>query len=245
MTSTPSKCALCHHTAPLMRSHILPKFTQRRLKLGGARVLRQDSATAPAVPVQDFAREALLCAGCEQRLSRWEDYAARVFNQQRKLDLTPLPQGLGYVIQDLDYHRLKLYLLSLLWRMGVSSLPEFRLVRLGPHEERIRAMLLAADPGRANDYGCILQVVTDRGNRIPVTRVPDRHRVDPLTMQYRLLIDGLLLIWPVGADAVRDRATLSEFYLQEDGTWWVLAQRRVDIHFLREALAPVVRAPTK
>jgi hypothetical protein len=149
---------------------------------------------------------------------------------------------LGYVIQDLDYHRLKLYLLSLLWRMGVSSLPEFQLIRLGPHEARIRDMLLGDDPGKSNDYGCILQVVTDGGTRIPVTRAPDRHRVDALTVQYRLLIDGLLLIWPVGPDAVRDRATLHEFYLQEDGTWRVLAQRRIDIPFLRESLAPALRS---
>lgn len=204
-------------------------------------MLRQDSATVPAVPVQDFGYEPLLCAECENRVARWEDYAARVFNQKRKLDLTPLPQGLGYVIQDLDYHRLKLYLLSLLWRMGVSSLPEFRLVRLGPHEERIRGMLLADDPGKANDYGCILQVVTDGGTRVQVTRAPDQHRVDALTVQYRLLIDGILLIWPVGAHSVRDRSTLNEFFLQEDGTWWVMAHRRVDIPFLREALAPILK----
>lgn len=241
MTANKGTCALCRLPAQLRRSHILPKFTQRRLKQNGARILRKNSATAPVVPVQDFACESLLCAECETRISRWEDCAARVFNQSRKLDLPPLPQGQGYVIKDLDYHRLKLYLLSLLWRMGVSSLPEFRHVCLGSHEERIRRMLLSNDPGNANDYGCTLDVVTDCGTRIPVTWGPDRHRFDALTVRYRLLVDGFLLSWAVGSDSVRGRVPLNEFFLQEDGTWWVVANRHVDIAFLSEALAPIFR----
>jgi len=42
--------------------------------------------------------------------------------------------------------------------MAVSTLPDFREVELGPHEEKIRRMLIAGDPGSAEDYGCMLQI---------------------------------------------------------------------------------------
>jgi hypothetical protein len=51
-----------------------------------------------------------------------------------------------------DYKIFKLFHLSILFRCSVSSLPTFREVRLGKHEEKIRQMLLAKDAGLQSEY---------------------------------------------------------------------------------------------
>lgn len=65
------------------------------------------------------------------------------------MDPPGLVAGKILLLTNLPYRPLKLFRLSLLWRMSVSSLREFALVKLGPHEERIRQMLLQDDPGQS------------------------------------------------------------------------------------------------
>ena len=49
--------------------------------------------------------------------------------------------------------------MSILWRCSVASRPEFDKLKLGgPHEERLRKMLLANDSGEPHEYGCLLSV---------------------------------------------------------------------------------------
>lgn len=232
-------CALCRKETVLRISHILPKFAQRRMKEMG-RILSAAPGRKVYLPVQDFAKEKLLCAKCEQMLSSWESDAARIFNQRRTFDSPLLPENLYYVNEGLPYHSTKLYLLSLLWRMSVSTLPDCREVELGPHAENIRRMLLANDPGRAADYGCTLQVVIDSKGRIPVTRAADRYRIEPAMVYYRLLLDGFLLTWFVGSEAANRRGGMKDFFLQENGTWSSRVIHRNDVPFLRMALAGIL-----
>jgi hypothetical protein len=60
------------------------------------------------------------------------------------------------MLKDVDYATFKLFLMSLLWRAGVSTLETFEEVDLGPHESRLRQMLLAAEPGAPHDYACLI-----------------------------------------------------------------------------------------
>lgn len=232
-------CALCHKAAPLCLSHILPKFAQRRMK-GMGRILSAAPQRNEFLPVQDFAKEKLLCAGCEQTISRWESDAARLFNQRETFDLPLLPENLYYENEGLPYHSTKLYLLSLLWRMSVSNIPDCREVDLGPHEETIRLMLVGGEPGRAADYGCMLQVVIDSKGRIPITRSADRYRIEPTMVLYRLLLDGFLLTWFVGSAEANRRCQMKGFFLQENGTWNCRVVPRNEVPFLRVALAGIL-----
>ena len=50
----------------------------------------------------------------------------------------------------------KLFQLSILWRASISNEEIFAGVKLGPHEETIRNMILNNDPGRPYEYGCAL-----------------------------------------------------------------------------------------
>lgn len=110
-------------------------------------------------------RESLLCADCEQQIGRYESYASGVFYGGARHGR----QRVGNLVQlsGLDYRLLKLFFLSLLWRMGVTSIPELKGVELGRNEELLRAMLQREDPGSAMDYPCMITAVMIDGKHVP------------------------------------------------------------------------------
>jgi hypothetical protein len=135
-------------------------------------------------------RERLLCAACEGRIQRLEDYFARAWNQNAMIqgELT----GGDIVLRGLDYAALKLFLLSIVWRASASRLQDFRAVRLGPHHERIRQMLLNRHPGAVDDYRIFAGLIWDADTK----RVWDKVIMTPVRIKvsglwaYRLIFAG-------------------------------------------------------
>jgi hypothetical protein len=148
-------CALCHNEGELCASHIVPEFVFAEMYDEKHRFI----AASPAGPTilqrpQKAWREYLLCAGCERHLNEnfeapfkryWLDGGAL-----SRLATQPL-----IVLDDVDYASFKLFHLSVLWRASVCTLNDFRTVRLGPHEDAIRRMILEKDPGPSWKYPVI------------------------------------------------------------------------------------------
>ena len=213
------ECPLCKNKSVLTRSHIIPKFTQKEIKKFDGTMRRfTEKSHADGDIIQDEFYEHLLCSNCEGRFQKWEDYVARLIYQKRVFDFTPTKPGELVQLKALNYSKLKLFLLSLIWRMGVSRLPMFSEVKLGPHEERLRRMLVEDTPGGPADYGSTLVVVHVDGQRVNLTRPADsiHHRTHRL---YRALIDGLLVTWVIGQRDHMSRFELPQMFLQADGSW--------------------------
>ena len=64
-------------------------------------------------------------------------------------------------IDEFDYHKLKMFFISLLWRASVSSRSLFRRVRTGPHENPLRRHILRQDPGTEQDYAVVIGIHRD------------------------------------------------------------------------------------
>jgi hypothetical protein len=106
-------------------------------------------------------RERLLCQTCESKLSVYAGYARGVlFGGQ---ETTVMRRKGGIELRDLDYRKFKLFQLSVLWRPGVAQQEFFSQVELGHHDEPLRKMLLAEDPGRHTDYGCVIIPLVTEG----------------------------------------------------------------------------------
>ena len=56
----------------------------------------------------------------------------------------------------IEYSKFKPFVLSVLWRAGVSSLDVFDQVKLGLHEEILREMILNDEPGTEGIYPFVL-----------------------------------------------------------------------------------------
>lgn len=87
--------------------------------------------------------------------------------------------------------------MSILWLASVSTRQEFSAVRLGPYEERIRQLLLVEQPGRFNEYGCLISYPPDmsthdlfRQTIMPADMIiADGHHL------FRFLVGGLFWVF--------------------------------------------------
>lgn len=101
--------------------------------------------------LQKGVREYLFCEECEQHFN---EHFEKPFRKSW-VENCPLPDPwetdqVHWI--NADYASFKLFHLSVLFRAGVSSLPTFAEVSLGPHEERLRTMLLNLDAGPEDKY---------------------------------------------------------------------------------------------
>ena len=139
----------------------------------------------------------LLCGACEQKIGDWETYVSRIFHGIDQISGSRT--GDTIVLEGLQYAPMKLFLLALLWRAGVSTLPVFRETNLREHEAILRKMLLNADPGLPELYGCHIFSVTLRGCRVAALYGPQPCYINDV-LAFRMLVGGFLLIYFLSAE---------------------------------------------
>jgi len=144
-------CRLCNKDRELCESHIVPKFLYKELLKNRQIIGVTGVGGRRWKPVQDGAKEHLLCECCEQHLNKYFETPFKKY----WVDTLPLPDPWA---DDnarwltVDYKTFKLFHLSVLYRASISTLPMFESVSLGRHEERIRQLLLNNDPGEEYQY---------------------------------------------------------------------------------------------
>src|ERR1700722_3481926 len=184
-------CRLCGADRPLRKSHILPEFYYKPIYESSHRLKFVSSdAAKPDRHRQKGLWERLLCDSCEQKFSRWETYAKSVFDG---IGIRVLPEGQLLTISNINYGKFRLFLLSLLWRMGVSKLDFFKEVNLGAkHEAALRSALIGENPLDPLQYPCALIGVLIGGTFHPDGLIPPI-RVRGLDNQgYWVLMGGFL-----------------------------------------------------
>ena len=150
-------CRLCGNPSELQISHIVSKFLIRQAGLLGAKfsLVCHTTPNLTELNRQDGIKEPLLCRECEERLQVWEDYTSRQLYGKTGL-LRSIPNN-SFTWQGLNYAKLKLFLISIIWRMSVSKHPLYSGVELGEKHEKLMAyMLLTANPLEAWRYGAAL-----------------------------------------------------------------------------------------
>lgn len=238
-------CALCRLEKVLCDSHIYPKFTYKRMKEDEGRFWSFSTSRQghDGQHVQDGFKEKLLCKDCEAIFQKSEDYFARVVNQKKLFDLELPSGGSKWVrVPGFDYTKTKLFLLSILWRTHVSKHPHFQTQLGDRHEQRLREMLLAGDPGIPEEYGCVIATpYIDWGEtekeqvRPAVSTTPENVRWGHGLRLVRMQVDGLLLQFVVGNLDVTRRSDARHLFLRQDGTMVVGIEDLTKIWFLRNS----------
>ena len=103
--------------------------------------------------------KSILCEKCERTFSDWENYGYNLFVRNwEKFNRKNHNGKIGvYELKNFDYVKLKLFILSILWKASVSSHDMFSRVNLGPHAALLRTMILENDPGNNDDFGVMFQ----------------------------------------------------------------------------------------
>jgi hypothetical protein len=219
--STESSCRLCGAKGALRKSHLIPEWLYRPLydEIHRYHVINAAPFTSRRFE-QKGLRERLLCQTCETKFSVYEGYARGVLFGGQKI--TVVKHSDGIELRDLDYAKLKLFQLSLLWRAGVARQEFFSQVNLNSHEEPLRKMLLAGNPGKYLEYGSVLIPQVTDGNAL-VDLI-----LQPVTVKTgnfdgcRFVFAGHTWIYILGAGRSFPFVNL---FLQEDGR---LVIRRAD-----------------
>lgn len=227
-------CRLCLRERDLRESHIVSGFIWRNSKVTGdkrrfdLKCISDPNLNEPHR--QDGFKEHLLCDECEGRFSRFENYARRKLFC-RSGPVLQRPKG-HFVWSGLDYTRLKLFQMSLLWRMGISTLPYYAHVNLGKHEEILRRMLDTEDPGEPWRYGCIATLLNHAGQpMLGIFSQPDRIKLFGHSC-YRLVLAGMH--WYIFASSHKPSSIEDCLFLSPSGTWALLHGEILDFPYLRE-----------
>lgn len=233
-------CRLCLRAAPLVDSHIIPNFQFKGLKRVEGRFY--ELSTDKNVPERKRQRgftEHLLCADCDnRRLQQNENYFARVWTRG-PLD-EPQQHGRFLIFRNHDYKRCKNFLLSILWRMSVSSLDMFKQVSLGSkHGEALRAGLLADREFDEREYAITVTAPFIGGRFYEDFMLqPDSTRLDGNRL-YRCVIAGMLYTFFVGSAPLRPEVHALSIRRDE----FPIAKMEVaDIPFLASAMSRVGHA---
>ncbi len=236
----PHFCRLCLHELDLVQSHIIPAFQFKPLKKGDGRYYQL--STDPAKREQPGQRgftERLLCAKCDNvRIQRNEDYFARLWNRG-PLE-APQQHGPFLIFREYEYKRVKNCLLSILWRMSLSTHKTFGAVSLGKkHEEILRAGLLADREFAEDEYAVTVTAPFFEGEFFAdLILPPDSHRMDGNRI-YRCVIAGMLYTFVVGSARIAP-ALLAMSLRKEE---FPVARMEVkDIPFLADAVGRIGRA---
>ena len=132
----------------------------------------------------------------------------------------------------LDYAQMKLFTVSILWRMSLSTHDLYSKVYLGEeHENRMRKMLIAKNPMEPWRYGCTLSFLMDGDKPLGgVVSQPERRSVKGIRNLYRFLMAGFAWFYHV---ASHPPVKHNEGYLRESGVWPVPVMQALSIPFVK------------
>jgi len=211
-----AKCHLCLQQRTLCNSHIIPEFFYEQMGLYDSKHRLKILSTSPEKHppcAQKGIRERLLCEECEGKFSQWEGYARQALFGGTWIEINSSDaRGIKCTV---DYTKFKLFELSVVWRVGISTHQAFSSVSLGEHEDVLRRMLFTETPGNGEAYGCVLihsskyEAVT--ANMIHCMGTTD---VDGVVC-VRLILGGLFWFFFLSSTCIDPRQT--GLFLQENG----------------------------
>ncbi len=141
-------CKLCDQPKKLIKAHIIPKWAIEYIKEENH--LFQIAGGTKSQKVQDGYKDPnILCSDCDnKRLGPYDRYAkeffAQDFQKQIKRGIASSGREVAHIpIAQIDYAKLKIFLLSVLWRASISSLSQFSTIQLGKYEDSIKGMILS------------------------------------------------------------------------------------------------------
>lgn len=120
----------------------------------------------------------IVCEECERLFSPWDDYAQSILLKKYPDEAYVFYKGqkLALKLETIDYAKLKLFFISLLWRASVSKQEFFARVNIGPFEIVLRELLLSKAPGEPENFAVTISKFEDPLGTIILD--PHRDRFD-------------------------------------------------------------------
>jgi hypothetical protein len=237
-------CKLCGNYGRLVKSHIYPQFFLRRIKVdlfeGKGKDLKEG---LPLKPVKKsftghYATD-MMCWSCEALIAKFDDYAAKIFfsdnppkNWNLFCELDEKNSLMFY--RNIDYCRMKLFFLSLVWRMHHASSDHFKDVDLGKHEAIIKGMINSGSAGRQSQYPIIFllsKIINE--NDVIGYMSPRRITVRGDYTAYAIAVHAFIFIIFVTSKRMKDH--INKLSLDEQGNMTISViskEQTIELHLM-------------
>jgi len=132
---------------------------------------------------------------------------------------------------------MKLFVISILWRMNASKHGFYAGVKLGDkHENAMRDMLLTSNPGETWRYGCIFSYLIYNGNPLVggIFSPPKRWNSGNQGSSYRFILG--YFAFDIDVSSHPPPLKLQRCQLQLDGTWPFAIMELRDIPWVKEEI---------
>ena len=174
------RCRLCGKSpVQLVDAHIIPTSLYGdavKDPRGPAKLMTNTKGVFPKRSHTGIYEKNIVCEPCEARFSPWDDHASQVFIKSEPEPIRHGKEIVGYLYGTPDYRKLKLFFISLIWRMHWSSNPYFDGVNLSrTQEKQVRSMILDTQPGNPDQYSVVVSRFT---NELPAFVHPFHERYD-------------------------------------------------------------------
>jgi len=233
-------CALCKSKGNILDSHIIPEFMYKPIYDDKHRLLlRKNGFIVKTEPLQKGIREKLLCKKCEGQLSVYEKYVREILFGGTVINIQKFSDRI--ILYGLDYAKVRLFFLSLIWRMSVASKHDiWRNVNLGPHQEIIRDMILSENPGSQWEYSFLSIIPLFNGTIVDDWILePDWVRTQ-FGRLYSFIVGGCIYLFHISKQNIEKDA--GQWLIHPDGTWAISLKNAEKIKFLRYEAEKIYRA---
>src|SRR5262245_49116185 len=152
------QCKFCREDRKLVEAHVISRSFFEIEPANPPCLASNKEGVFPKRSPAGMYDTQLVCEGCERLFSPFDDYAQRLLlaNREAAKPISDGQQVVAHIYQSYDYHKLKLFFVSLTWRASESSHSFYQHIGLGPHEPMIRKAISESNPGAANFYGVVL-----------------------------------------------------------------------------------------
>lgn len=185
-------CKLCNQDHKLIKAHVIPESFFRPLRAEEKSPLLISAGNyIKRAPIGVYDKT-ILCEACEKRFGTWDDYAQSLLLQDFQNAHT-LKNGndiYGYVFDNFDYDKLKLFFISVLWRASISTLKFYENVQLNVFEEVAKDHIQNNNPGTIDDFSVMLAYFDElEGRRIILN--PQQTRIENVNY-YQFYLTGFI-----------------------------------------------------
>jgi hypothetical protein len=210
-------CKLCQKEKKLIDAHIVPKFMFKKMKDENHSFyditynLDTKQTKSKKTQKEDYDKN-ILRGDCDNGIigAIYEDYAKEaLYGENLNIEIAPKCEnflnpddGAEYSIcKNIDYTKMKLFLLSLLWRASITDRPIFNEVNIGEkHEEIIRKMIYEKTAPSETEYPIIITSFMRTENKFEnLIAQPKRIRMKNGLNGYIFLIDSLQFMFFVNS----------------------------------------------
>jgi hypothetical protein len=151
-------CKLCLLEKVLHKeSHIIPRFLIRENLKNEKGKLTPISISTKSNSINElgqissngYSEYNILCIECESKIGFYEDYVAKIIYTNPSIRISPIKTEVQFTnikatairFSNVDKGKLKLFLLSIIWRCSISKISVFENVKLGTYKNKIRELI--------------------------------------------------------------------------------------------------------